>query len=241
MLAPPVWTEAELEAQRRIAIDAFREERIRAPLAAYLAVFDQRRAHFEELIDGVLAAPDPAAIDDDTIARVLGSEALLEAFRYLAAPPISSDDLMVLAEADSLSPRALLEDPTRARRVFGTVLQAIDRRRFPWAFLRAPAAEERAAAVTASTALLATRRTETDRRSEGKTAQEAAVFAALAGVGVLREPARTIRTLDEAPSPGRCCGESMLGGRKADVVVRLHDRRVLALECKVSNSATNSI
>ena len=32
-----------------------------------------------------------------------------------------------------------------------------------------------------------------------------------------------------------------LGERKADVVVRLHDTRLLAIECKVSNSATNSI
>ena len=33
----------------------------------------------------------------------------------------------------------------------------------------------------------------------------------------------------------------MLGTRKADFVVRLWDKRIMAIECKVSNSATNSV
>lgn len=37
------------------------------------------------------------------------------------------------------------------------------------------------------------------------------------------------------------CAECLLGERKADVVVRLHDSRLMAIECKVSNSATNSV
>lgn len=37
------------------------------------------------------------------------------------------------------------------------------------------------------------------------------------------------------------CAECQLGERKADVVVRLHDTRLMAIECKVSNSATNSV
>jgi hypothetical protein len=54
-------------------------------------------------------------------------------------------------------------------------------------------------------------------------------------------PTRPIPTLDAAPESGEFCGESKLGTRKADFVIRLWDRRIMALECKVSNSATNSV
>ena len=37
------------------------------------------------------------------------------------------------------------------------------------------------------------------------------------------------------------CAECQLGERKADIVIRLHDTRLLAIECKVSNSALNSV
>jgi len=52
---------------------------------------------------------------------------------------------------------------------------------------------------------------------------------------------RRIPTLGEGPGPGEFCAESLFGGRKADMVVGLWDRRTLPLECQVSNSATNSI
>lgn len=41
--------------------------------------------------------------------------------------------------------------------------------------------------------------------------------------------------------PGTFCKEAQLGDKKADILIGLYDRRLLALECKVSNSATNSI
>ena len=52
---------------------------------------------------------------------------------------------------------------------------------------------------------------------------------------------RKVLTLDQAPKPGEFCGESMFGGRKAELLVRLWDGRVMPIECKVSNSALNSI
>jgi hypothetical protein len=53
--------------------------------------------------------------------------------------------------------------------------------------------------------------------------------------------ARKIPTLKAAPGAGEFCGESKVGTRKADFVIGLHDGRTMALECKVSNSATNSV
>ena len=46
--------------------------------------------------------------------------------------------------------------------------------------------------------------------------------------------------LDVAPAVGEFCGECKLGNTRADLVIRLYDRRVMAVECKASNSAVNS-
>jgi hypothetical protein len=54
-------------------------------------------------------------------------------------------------------------------------------------------------------------------------------------------PARPIQTMNHAPRPGEFCRESDLGSRKADFIIGLYDQRLLALECKVSNSELNSI
>lgn len=54
-------------------------------------------------------------------------------------------------------------------------------------------------------------------------------------------PTAAIHTLVKGPQTMQFCAECQLGDRKADVVVRLHDTRLMAIECKVSNSATNSV
>ncbi len=54
-------------------------------------------------------------------------------------------------------------------------------------------------------------------------------------------PTRRIETSAASPKPGEFCRESLLGKRKADFVIGLYDQRVMAIECKVSNSATNSV
>lgn len=93
----------------------------------------------------------------------------------------------------------------------------------------------------ASAALMATRSVGTARRQEGKEAQELLVADALSGAGMKRVDSRLIPTLNLAPSAGEFCRESVLGSRKADIVVRLWDHRLMPIECKVSNSALNSI
>ena len=52
---------------------------------------------------------------------------------------------------------------------------------------------------------------------------------------------RKISTLAQAPVSGEFCREALLGSRKADFIIGLWDKRTMALECKVSNSSTNSI
>ncbi|HEX7377136.1 MAG TPA: XamI family restriction endonuclease [Pirellulales bacterium] len=167
---------------------------------------------------------------------------LLHAFRYLAGPPISIDDLKTVAEAASLSPTQLNAKPEVVARVVEVVLMGLDRRRFPWIKEgREPSEAERQAAVLASTAMMAAQRVGTKRRGEGKKTQEARVAAELLSHGLTQVPPRTVLTFVDAPKPGEFCGESLLGNRKADFLVRLWDNRLMPIECKVSNSATNSV
>jgi hypothetical protein len=235
---PPRLTAEQFEAARLTAIARFREERMQEPLEAYLEHFEAVRGAVEDLLE---ATVDLSQIGGEAV-RVLTDPALLEAVRYLAGPPISEDDLKVLAEA-SLAPTRLRADPAMARRVIDTVLLGLDRNRFPWvAEDREPLEHEREAAAMASAALIASRRLMTSRANEQKEAQEDLVKQWLAEQAEFEEvPSRTIRTLDDAPKVGQFCGESMFGGRKADIVIRLYDGRVMPTECKVSNSSTNSV
>jgi len=236
--ASPVWSEQRLEADRQIAIRAFREERMKEPLAKYLRVFETYRDAFTRLLrtTGDLRDLPQTALD------VLASDAMCETMRYLPGPPISLDDLRVLAEAPSISSNALRADPSLAKRIADMVLLGLDRKRFPWvAENREPTPQERVFAILASSAMLASRRVETDRRNDGKQVQEQHVQATLIDHGLQEVGRRSVETTADAPRCGQFCMESLLGTRKADLIVGLWDRRVMPIECKVSNSATNSI
>jgi hypothetical protein len=234
---PPRWSSEQLEAGRLEAERLFREERMQEPLEQYLEAFDVYRGAVEDLLE---ATVDLTMIDDAAL-DILTDPALLRALRYLAGPPISEDDLKTLAEA-SLAPKKLRDDPEMAKRVIETILIGLDRQRFPWVVEeREPDASERSAATLASAALMATQHASTLRRSEGKERQEEAVRQALEDDEFEQVPTRTISTLSDAPGSGEFCAECMFGGRKADFVIGLWDGRKMPLECKVSNSATNSV
>jgi len=238
LIEPPVWTDDQLEADRTKAIAAFSKERLEEPLEDYLEAFDEYQGHIEVVLETTvdLTELDTTALD------VLGDPRLLEAFRYLGGPPISEDDLKVLADARSLAPSTLQRKPELVQRLIGVVRQVLDRRRFAWVVeRREPTEAERNAAILASAALMAASRTQTRRRTLGKDQQEEMVKAALRGLGFAEVSSRTIRTISNAPSPGEFCGESLLGTRKGDIIVRLWDERVMPIECKVSNSSTNSV
>lgn len=167
-------------------------------------------------------------------------ENMRTAFRYLAAPPVSEDDLKTLAET-TLSSSALQSDVKHARRVRDIILQIIDPYRFPWVQENRNASKaERTQAIVASAALVSARKVETSRRSDAKKGQEETVKSMLQDIGLTEVPPRNISLLDTAPAPGEFCGESKLGDTRADIIIRLYDRRAMPLECKVSNSSINS-
>ncbi len=238
MIDPPHWTREQLEADRILASASFSKGRLEEPLEDYLEAFDKYQGHIEEMLETTvdLARLEGSALD------VLTDPHLLQAFRYLAAPPISKDDLKVLADAKSLSKGHLKSTPEDVQKLIAVVRQVLDRRRFSWVVEgREPTEAERDAAVMASAALMAASRTQTRRRTIGKDQQEAMVKEALKALGFQEVASRKIPNVSYAPAPGEFCGESVLGTRKGDVIVGLWDHRVMPVECKVSNSSTNSV
>ena len=234
----PIWTREQLELDRIKSIELFRKERMEEPLEDYLEFFDEYQGHIEELLETTV---DLTQLES-TALEVLTDPNLLDAFRYLAAPPISEDDLKVVSEVTSLSRARLSSSPREVQRLIEVVKTVLDRRRFCWVVEnREPTEAERGAAVMASAALMAASRVQTNRRSLGKEKQEAEVKRALTELGFSEVPTRTIETTARAPGRGEFCGESILGGRKADIVVHLWDDRLMPIECKVSNSAINSV
>ncbi|MBX6324355.1 MAG: XamI family restriction endonuclease, partial [Rhodospirillaceae bacterium] len=205
----------------------------------YSRLFQNYVPVFRSIIDALprLAVTPP---DLDLLLGLLGGHKTRTAFRYLAAAPISEDDLKTLAET-TLAPSVLRRHPERALRVRDTVLGVLDRHRFPWiAGRRLPSAEEVERAALASAALLAARRVETLRRSDARAIQEARVKDLLRNQGLSEVPKRDVPLIDAAPAAGEFCAESKLGDTRADILVRLYDRRLMPIECKVWNSAVNS-
>ena len=128
------------------------------------------------------------------------------------------------------------------RRIVDVIRAALDHRRFSWVSEeREPTQAERYAAVLASAALMANTRTGTLRRNQSKSNQEETVRINLLNLGLREVPRREIPNLTAAPAVGEFSLESKLGDRKADLIIRLWDGRIMPIECKVSNSSVNSV
>jgi len=237
--APPRWTTDELAEDSAKAAALFRAERL-AISDSWTSHYSKARAKFD-LLFTKLSDLNPEAISDESLADAY-AVGLGEALRYLAGPPISDDDLQVIADVDSIAPGILKRDTEVLRKVFGVIERVIDPHRFPWMQAGvAPTEQQREAALLASSVLLAAQRIATERRSEGKQNQESNVKDYLRTLGFTEAPPVAINTIVKGPQAMQFCAECQLGERKADIVVRLHDTRLMAIECKVSNSATNSV
>lgn len=208
-------------------------------MEAYVLFFDEFRPIFEELIQN-LDTIVQEELDRRLLTDIVTDDRKRAAFRYMAAPPISDDDLKTLAEA-KLSRSAFIEDEDALRRVRDSVLHILDPKRFPWVGEgRKPQELEKHAAIVASAALAAAQKVQTQRRSEAKADQEADVKNILESAGFVEVPRRKIAHLSDAPAPGEFTGECQFGSTRADFVITLYDKRLLAIECKASNSEVNS-
>ncbi len=239
MKAPPRWTETQLTVEAERSITLFRRERLGEPLEKWKNTFDQYQEQFETLFNEYGIAY-PSSLSHEQLSKVF-KDKLGDALRYITAPPISADDLKVLAEA-SLAPSRIAADKIAAKRILDIISETADPRRFPWISEgRTPSEIEKAGAILASAALITAQRVRTERSNEGKEVQEQAVKQFLTDMNFEEVAPREIQTLADAPEPGQFCAESLVGSRKADVPVRLLDGRLMPIECKVSNSSTNSV
>jgi hypothetical protein len=238
MKTPPRWSDEQLTEGLNKAKTLFRKERLEEPVEAYTEAFETYQGSVEDLLE---SSVDLTRLEENAL-ELLSEPMSLLAFRYLAGPPISTDDLKTLADDAFLSRTQLKKNPGMVARVLQVVRDGLDKRRFPWIPEdREPTEAERKAAVIASAALLAWSKVSTDRRSQGKNQQELQVEEALLGIGFTKVKTRKVSTPNQAPLPGEFCRESHLGTRKADFIIGLYDERIMAIECKVSNSSTNSV
>ena len=129
MADPRHWSAAELKELSDEAVRLFRTGRMSEP-RIYSDFFEAFAPIFSDLIDKALPALIKADIDREVLADIVSNEEARTAFRYLAAPPISDDDLKTLAST-TLSPATLRVDEAQAQRVRDAVLNVIDPHRFP--------------------------------------------------------------------------------------------------------------
>lgn len=238
MIDPPVWNADDLGRLVEGAKAAFRRERLEEPLERYLDEFEKWQGIFEEIFE---ASVDLTRLDEAAFRELLPGKQHLEAFRYLAGPPISADDLKTVAEIASIAPGKLKSSPDILDKLVEVVVAGLDRRRFEWVRdHREASPNERDAAILASASLLATQRVQTERRTNAKKLQESRTMEVLNECGFAGVPKRSIHAVRDAPQPGEYCSESSVVGHKADIVVGLWDHRILLIECKTSNSEVNS-
>ncbi len=232
---PRRWTTAELDEARLLAIGDFIAGRNEEGGDSYAAMLAAASANVERLFT---ATDDLTALGDGAALR---ADATLAApLRYTAGPPISEDDLATMANVRK-KPRAYTAVETAA---IATLMSAAwDRARLPWLEAERMADPvERRAAVLTTASLWAAQQMATKRRNESSTRQEAAVMALLAATpGFVEVPRRaTITNVDDL-ARGEFCAESEVARVKSDVCVRLHNGRLLLIECKVSSSPLNSV
>jgi hypothetical protein len=241
-----LWSADEIAADAAISRDLFRRRRAAEPMQTYLETYADLEGPIRDVVDGLgdLFA-DP--IDPAYLASLVSDERLFTALRYLAAPPISADDLDTLA-GFSVKSRvdgiALADAPERAKAVLDIIRQVLDPKRFPWILEgRAPRRDERATAILATTVVAAGQRVQTSRRSADGRELETEVRAMLSGISMI--PVTLSRTTPrqdptELPRGHFTQGPCLFGDDQADILARMHAGRWLAVECKSSNSEINS-
>lgn len=176
---------------------------------------------------------------EDVIAT---SGGVTEMLRQLTAPPLSQDQFKLLCPAWSKSSEKN-DKPVKslvARQVAEVVRRWIDPR-----IIEGLNADRLAEVAAGPLYILARQKYETDRRTQASRQQEAAVIALLDGLGYAKSDSRQIDqpwTVGEGRYMHKTtfCGATK-STAEVDIAVGLPGGRLLAIECKVSNDATNSI
>lgn len=229
--SPPSWTLEEFTEGAERGIRDFRDGRLSEEASLYSTYYERALGEIEELLELTDDLRRPLADAQGAVTEYL------EVLRYVAAPPISDDDVLTLSD---ISRRQLYTKPG-SEAVVRTVMAVADRHRFPWLVTgHEPTDAERAAAAMATAVAVSASKVLTYRRNDSKRLQEELVKQKLVAAGFVELPRKTISTARDFPPAGHFYPETRVGEDKADIVVGLWDDRVLCIECKVSNSTINS-
>lgn len=235
---PKKWNRQQLENDAGESKAAFRKNRVEEPERLYLDLFEQNYGRVLHVLE---CTRDLTKLDEN-MAELL-ADGYYDVIRYLAAPPISEDDMYVVAELTSRSAPNKLALPDNVNGILSVIHRNLDVRRFGWiSDSRSPTKHERKIALVSTVVLLSTQQAQTSRRTYAKKSQEGALRDYLVEELRYHEVAtRRIDTLLDAPKSLEFCGETDVAGKKADVVIGLGDNRFMCVECKVSNSEVNSV
>ena len=235
-VAPPSWTEQELDQERQRALTVFVSSGGTAG-RTYEEIFRETQPIVERLFE---VSNNLLDFEGAVFQR---EHALLAAARYLAGPPISKDDLETFV--GSTTSRRRLADDAVARRVADILRTAWDPIRFPWLIrARNPTPQELTAAILWTAGIWSAEKTRTRLRNDSSRRQEDAAAAYLQDRGFEEAAGPRLLVNLEDLERTRFLRHASLGGEQgstADLAIRLNDGRLLALECKVSNSSVNSI
>ncbi|AVT11828.1 hypothetical protein C8235_02245 [Paracidovorax avenae] len=237
---PSVWTTEQIKEDAAVARAEFRSRRLDEPLREYLEKFPVAKAAADVVVSQISLLLTPP-VNKEFAAGIVGDKHQFAALRSLAAVPISEDDLDTLLDA-SLNRTALKKSQELADKLGQILSSSLDPKRFPWVKAGRKATPEElkraqlaTALITAVSAVQAGRRGEESKALEGKVAE---ILDAAGYTRVTKRPTG-IKLISHFPEAGTYMRQTVLGGHNSDYVVRLFDGRLLALECKASNSAVN--
>jgi len=233
---PPVWDDARLDDDRRHSTADFVAAWNAAGRETYETRLTANRVSVERLFD---ATSDLLTLDDGS--ALAADPSLTRPARFLGGPPVSEANLDTLAEAKVATRKRL--DGGLGRQAARVIVSALDRPRLPWLFAsspRPPTPVEREVAISWTAGLMTNQEVQTALRGESSTRQEVAVERLLTQLGFTKVVVRSIEVTGGL-NPGQFCRETHVAGVKCDIPVGLKDGRYLFIECKVSNSGTNSV
>jgi hypothetical protein len=231
---PRRWTRNELEVQRALAIDRFVTWWKQTGNTAYQAHYQKALTTVTRLIDNT-----DNLLSFGTSVLQQHDRDMRDMARYLAGPPLSEDDLLVLAGSGKATDPAYLEKLVRV------ITSVLDPLRFPWLFEKQgpqqPSRIERGIALQWTAGLLAAQRAATERRTGASYRQEQAVEQALShpSLAFQKVKPRPIVSARDFLQAGEFCRQSEVGGTRSDFTIGLRSK-LLVVECKVSNSEVNS-
>jgi hypothetical protein len=169
-------------------------------------------------------------------------------FRHLLAPPKSQDQFKLLCDSWSKGSEksGRPQKPEVVRAVSEVLAQWMDRKIAPWLVAkRDPTEVERELLVERVISFIAPKMTETQKRNRLSAKQESAVVELLKSLGWTQLPSVTIDTRASVP-PKHFMNKTRFAtatttAQEVDIACGFKASYVAAMECKVTNDATNSV